>query len=394
MKLRTIQEADIKNKRVLLRVDFNVPVGNNKIKDEYKIDCALATINLLLRKGARQIIIISHFGRPRGKRIKSMSLRPVFRALKRKIQSVHVKFVVDKIDERLGKKIERISARIILLENVRFEKGEDENDDKLAREIASFADVYVNDAFACSHRKAASITAIAKYLKSYAGLNLLKEVSYLTSALAPRKPALALIGGAKIESKLPMIKNFLKIYDYILVGGGVANTILAGLNYKVGKSLVDKEYLKDARLLAKSRKLIIPKDVVISNGDKNGSTRVVRISAEHKICSANEQILDIGPKTIIYYSSLIRQAQTIIWAGPMGQIENPKFKHGTIALAKIIGARASGKALGMAGGGETLMAIHQSKMGRYYDFISTGGGAMLEFLSGKKLSGIDALILK
>lgn len=392
MKLRTVREADVKNKIVLLRVDFNVPVEKGKVKDEYKVVCALPTINYLLRRGAR-VIIVSHFGRPQGRRVKSMSLKPIFNVLKRMMTPYSVKFFPDKINDRLLSQIKKATEQLILLENIRFEKGEDANSEKLARQIASMADVYVNDAFACSHRRTASISVITKYLRSYAGLNLEKEVLYLTRALSPKRPAMALIGGAKIESKLPMIKNFLKIYDYVLVGGGVANTILAALKYDVGSSLVDRKFLKEARLFAKSRNIILPKDILVKRKAQK-RVRVVKITNEHKICSANEEILDIGPKTIIYYSSLIRQAQTIIWAGPVGKIEDPRFSHGTIALAKIIGARASGKVLGIAGGGETLMAIHQSKMGRYYDFISTGGGAMLEFLSGKTLPGIEPLIIK
>ena len=392
MQLRTIRGVKVESKKVLLRVDFNVPIKNGKVEDEYKIQCALPTINYLLRRGM-QVIVVSHFGRPQGRRIQSMSLKPVYNVLKLKLRPHSVKFIPDKINSKSLLKIAKTPEGVILLENIRFEKGEDENSAELARRLSRIADIYVNDAFACSHRKAASISAITKYLKPYAGLNLEREVLYLSRALEPRKPAIALIGGAKIESKLPMIKNFLKVYDYILVGGGIANTFLKTKEYNVGSSLIDKGYLTAARQLVKNRKIILPCDVLV--GFNNGKERVrdVKIGSEQKICSSKEKILDIGPRTIIYYSNLIRQANTIIWAGPMGCFENKKFSHGTLTLAKIIGARASGKALGIAGGGETLMAIHQSKMGRYYDFISTGGGAMLEFLSGKKLPGLRPLIM-
>jgi len=279
---------------------------------------------------------------------------------------------------------------VVVLENIRFDKREDDNKPALARILSKMGDVFVNEAFATSHRENASTVGITKLLPSYAGLNFENEVKFLSQALKPKKPAVALIGGAKVETKILVIKNFLKIYKKVMLGGGLANTFLAAKGYDVGGSLVEPGEIARAKRLLQSKKLILPIDVVVAD-KKRQKARVEKIGQQKKICGAEEQVLDIGPETIKLYSLYIRSAKTIVWAGPLGLFEIPKFSHGTLALAKLIGARASGRALGIAGGGETLMAIHMSKMGRYYDFISTGGSAMLEFLEGRSMLGIKAL---
>jgi len=388
-KLQSVREMKNFGKRVILRVDFNVAFVKGKVEDEYKIDMALPTIQLLL-KNKCQIVLLSHFGRPEGRRVKAMSLMPVYKILRAKLSDATMRFIGDKIDARLVAKVKNLKEQIVFLENIRFDKREDKNDKSLARLLAAMGEVYVNEAFAACHRANASTVGIAKLLPSFAGLHLDKEVNYLSRALKPKKPAMALIGGAKVSTKFKVLKNFLKIYDKVMLGGGLATTFLAAKGYAVGDSLFEKSELGRARRMLSNKRLLLPLDVVISDGAQT-MAKVMLVGRDKKLCEKNEKILDIGPLTVRRYAEQIRKAQTIIWAGPVGLIECPRFRHGTIALARLIGARASGKAIGIAGGGETLYAIHLSKMGRYYDFISTGGGAMLEFLEGRKLPGIEVL---
>jgi len=386
-KLKTIRDVSLESKRIVLRVDFNVPVKNGKVLDDYKIERALPTIKYLLKRKCK-IVLISHFGRPEGKSVKILSLAPVYRVLKKKLKGIRVKFFSRPLTIGNHKLPE---ADIVVLENIRFEKMEDDNKPTLAKILSRMGEVFVNEAFAASHRENASTVGITKLLPSFAGLNFENEVNFLSKALKPKKPAVALIGGAKVETKFQVVKNFLKIYNKVMLGGGLANTFLAARGYDVGGSLFEPSEMGNARRLLKSPRLILPIDVVIFDKKKQ-KTRVEKIGRQKKLCRQQDRILDIGPETIIRYAKYIRWAETIIWAGPLGLFEVPMFSHGTLALAKLIGARASGRALGIAGGGETLLAIHMSKMGRYYDFISTGGGAMLEFLEGKNLPGIKALI--
>ncbi len=392
MKIKSIEKVEIKNKRVLVRVDFNVPLKGNKILDDFKITRALPTIEFLL-KNNNQVVLVSHLGRPEGKRVSSMSLAPVAKYLSQKLKPYKVVFIKDKISIKLKNTINKTESAVVLLENIRYEKGEDANDLSLAKTLASYADVSVNEAFAACHRAMASMVAITKFLPSYAGLNLAREYKYLTSSLTPQKPAIAIIGGAKIETKINFIKKLSKIYDAVLIGGGLANTLLAAQGYQVGASLYDKDYLRLAKSLLKIKNVVIPLDVAVTDA-KFKNVRFVEVAKDKELCSASEKILDIGPKTMKHYSDFIRAAKFIVWNGPMGLFEEKKFRHGTLVVAKMIGARAKGRAVGIAGGGETLYAIDMSKMGKYYDFISSGGGAMLEFMEGKVLPGIKPLLIK
>lgn len=386
--LRSIKQAELRGKRVVLRVDFNVPVKNGKVLDDYKIERALPTIRYLLKQKCK-IVLISHFGRPEGRRVKSLSLEPVFRVLKTKLRKESIKFFNRPLT--IGRYI-LPEADIVVLENIRFDHREDDNKPTLSRILSKMGDVFINEAFATAHRENASTVGIVKLLPGYAGINFENEVNFLSKALKPKKPALALIGGAKVQTKFKVIKNFLKIYNKVMLGGGLANTFLVAKGYDVGGSLFERGEIKKAKDLLSSSRLSLPLDVIVADKKTRSKIRAVKIGCVRKLCSAREEILDIGPETIMAYARQIRTAKTIIWGGPVGLIENAHFSHGTIALARIIGARASGSALGIAGGGETLLAIHMSKMGRYYDFVSTGGSAMLEFLEGKKLPGIEVLI--
>ena len=376
---------------VLLRTDFNVPIVKGRVGDDFKIKRALPTIKLLL-KNKNKLVLVSHLGRPKGKRVKALSLEPVYKYLRKELKGVKIEFVKNKTDLKLVKKVNNSFAQIVMLENMRYDRREDEGRKNLAQLLAKMADVYVNEAFAASHREMASLATISNYLTGVAGLNLQKEVEYLSKALKPRKPSVALIGGAKIHTKIAFLKKFLTLYNRVLVGGGLANTFLLAKGYKIGESICEPTEVRRAKLLLKSFRLVLPVDVVIADQKTMNQVRVARVGRSKKLCNEGEIILDIGPETVIKFAQIIRKSKFVVWNGPMGLIEKPKFSHGTIALAKIIGARASShRAVCIAGGGETLLALDMSKMGRYYDFVSTGGGAMLQFLEGKKLAGLKVL---
>ncbi len=392
--LKLLKNAEIKNQRVLLRVDFNTPIKDGKILDDFKVVQSLPTIKYLLKNG-NKVIVISHFGRPDGKVVADLSLAALSENLKEKLEKIAtVKFVSGKYNEKFGEKIAKMEESVIVLENLRFNQGEETNRESFSKLLATFADVYVNDAFAVSHRACSSIVGITKYLPSFAGLNFELEVKNLTKLLEPKRKAVALIGGAKVETKLPTIAKLLKKYNYVMIAGGVSNTALMSLGYDIGGSLRDEKFLQKIKTLAKTKNLLLPLDVVISDVETRKKTRVAVVGKEKKLCNKDEEILDIGPQTVRLYSEKIREAKTIIWAGTVGYAELKAFSYGSISLAKALASRASGPAFGVVGGGETLSVIHASGMGKYFDFISTGGGAMLEFLEGKVLPGIKVLIKK
>jgi phosphoglycerate kinase len=345
----------------LLRLDFNT-------KDYWRIDASIPTI-LFLKKIASKIIIISHKGRPRNFD-KKLSLKPEANYLEKKLKT-KIKFI-DHFDFKKMKKeiIASPNKSIFVLENIRFLKEESLAKKSLAKKLASLGDYYVNDAFAVSHRKGSSITEITKFLPSYVGLELEKELIYLSSALKkPKKPFVLILGGAKAKDKIPLIQNFKNKADYILIGGGAANTMLFLKGVKVYKSL----YEKDEKILNTFKKFLNYKNIILP--------------IDHKIYQ--KQILDIGKETIKIFKSKIKNASTIIWNGPLGKIEDEKFSKGTLEVAKTVAKNL--KALSIVGGGETIMFLKKYKLDKKIKFISTGGGAMLEFLGSKKLPGIEAL---
>lgn len=389
MAIKSIRQAkNLYGKKVFLRTDFNVPIKNGKIQDMFKITQQLETVDFLLKNHCR-IILLTHLGRPApGKFDKKYSVEPVAKALSEILNRKII--VVKEISEfEAGKKISKAKfGEIVMLENIRFEKGEEENSNQLARRLAKLAEVYVNDAFAVSHRAHASVSAIKKYLPSYAGLLLEKEIVNLNKGLHPRKPLVTVIGGSKISTKISLVKNLEEKSGHILIGGALANNFLLARGYEVGKSMVDKESVGFARKF-KSKKIILPLDVVTCvslNGDKQ-----IRIKKVNAVTKA-DYILDIGPETVRLYSHYIKKAATIIWNGPLGKFEEEKFKHGTIALACVIAARSKGRAFGVVGGGETVEALEKTKMMEYVDWVSTGGGAMLSYLGGEKMPGLKGLI--
>ncbi len=426
MKLKSIRELkNLKNKQVLLRVDFNVPVKNGKVQDDWRIRAALPTLAMLRKKGAK-IVIVSHLGRPKinqkpKTKNQKLTLEPVFNYLK-KLVSFKVDFTNAEIGSKvLDKKIKDLKpGSAIMLENVRFYPGEEKNDSDFAKKLAGLADIFINDAFAVSHRDCASITGITKFLPSYAGLNLEKEVEVLSKVFKnPAKPMAVLIGGAKISSKIGVIKRLLPKSKAVLIGGALANDFLAAKGYKIGSSLYEKEEVAAAKELLREqargssgaplrfKKIILPVDVIITNGKKveirgvvsqvRGADKIPLIPPFKKgeergdLCPAGWKIVDIGPRTIKLFSDYIRKAQTIVWNGPMGYFEDPRFSYGTMSMAQVTGARSTGPAYGIVGGGETIEALRKSGMEKYIDWVSTGGGAMLEFLERGTLLGLEAL---
>lgn len=392
--MRVLEKMKItKGTRVLLRVDYNTPLRDGFVSDGWRIERSVETIKYLFGKGAR-IIIISHLGRPEGKIKKELSLRSTCDYLERILGSP-VKFLnIPLGDAELKREIGGMpSASAVMLENLRFYPGEEKNDSIFAGDLASLGEVFVNDAFGSVHRKSASIIGLPKYLPGCAGLLLQQEVKMLGRLLKkPAKPFVVMMGGAKISDKTGVIKNLARGADKILLGGALSNNFFAAKGYGIGKSLSSPEDIILARKLAKEKKIMFPLDVVIGERGREKSARVVDISAKpHQIAKGRSMILDIGPKTVHAYANEIKKAKTIVWNGPMGYFEEPQFSHGTLALARMVAARSKGPAFGVIGGGETVLALRRTKMEEMVDWISTGGGAMLEFLEGKELPGIKAL---
>ena len=383
MKLKTLKQIkNLKDKRVLVRVDFNVPVKEGKIKDDSRIVASVPTIKYLLKNGAK-VILVSHLGRPEGIE-KKLSLKIVAERLSELIKKEVCFF-------NLNEFINLIKLpKLTLLENIRFYPEEEKNDKKFAKQLAEVANIFVLDGFAVAHRDAASVSGVAKYLPSYAGLLLESEVENLSQLMTkPKKPYVAVLGGAKIETKLPVLKSVLKRADFVLLGGGLVNTCLWSKGYSVGKSLIDKDFKKEALKLGKNKKIIFPVDVVV--GDIKGKKyRVVNLDKKNNIKNT-EAIFDIGPATVRLYAKYIKSAQTLVWNGAMGYFEQKPYDVGTLAIARLVASRSKGKAFGVIGGGETIQTMEMVGMIDDMDFVSTGGGAMLEFLSGKKLPGLKHL---
>lgn len=386
MKSRLIRELkNLKNKKVLLRVDFNVPLKTSKVADDFRIKAGLPTINYLLSRGA-SVVILNHIGRPDGKVIPGLSNKPVAKRLSELLNKKVVQ-----LNEVVGQTIKKAitslkGGGIIILENVRFEKGEEKNDRSFAKKLASNVDLYVNDAFAVCHRQAASVSAITKYLPSYAGLLLEKEIINLNKVLESKlRPKIAIIGGAKLETKIKVIKNLLNKMDNVLLGGAVANNVLKEMNYEVGLSLVDKTQLKLAKSILLN-KLRYPLDVVVAKSKNKKAISIIKAVGKIK---KDDIILDIGPDTVKFYSEFINQSKLVIWNGPLGYFEIPKYKKSSQAVAKAI---ANSQAFSVVGGGETVEMIKGLGLINKFSFVSTGGGAMLEYLEGKMLPGIKPLM--
>jgi phosphoglycerate kinase len=384
---KTIEDVIVKDKKVLVRVDFNVPIKNGTVGDDTRIQAALPTIKYLLKHQAT-VILCSHLGRPKGEVKQEFSLKPVADHLSG-ILGQPVIFAEDCIGPVAEKAAKGLSAGdILLLENTRFHAGEKKNDPEMAKKLASLADLYVNDAFGSAHRAHASTEGVAQFLPSVAGYLMEKEIIYLGQAIAdPDKPFIAILGGAKISDKIGVIHNLLKKADQVMIGGGMANTFFKAQGYPVGESLVEDDSLDTARQLIQKadNRLRLPVDVVI--GDKFEADAELAVMSMGPIPDG-WRILDIGPETVNTFGKPISEAGTIVWNGPMGVFEFPRFAEGTIGLAKLI---AGSKATSIIGGGDSVAAIKQAGVADKITHISTGGGASLEMLEGKVLPGMAAL---
>jgi len=388
----TLKDLDLKGKIVFLRVDFNVPLDEEcKIRDDSRIKAALPTINYLLEQKAK-VVVASHLGRPQGEYIPKFSLKPVAERLSELIPQ-EVILAPDVIGEEVLKlKKELKEDQILLLENLRFHKEERANDSSFAQLLAQEVDYYVNDAFGASHRLHASVVGIVKYVeKSAAGFLLKKEVDYLSKAVhSPPKPYVAILGGAKVSDKIPVIENLLNIADSILIGGAMAYTFFKAQGYEVGRSLVEEDKIELAHLLldqAQEEKVnfYLPSDHLVA-AEKDSDAEVKTVGSPP--LPSDLMGLDIGPKTVEKYSEIIAKAKTIFWNGPMGVFEIDKFSQGTMKIAEAV---ANSEALSIVGGGDSVAAVYKAGVSEKISHISTGGGASLEFMATETLPGIEAL---
>lgn len=390
--MKYIDQIDLKDKRVFLRVDFNVPMDKEgNVTSDKRVRASVPTINYALEKGAK-LIIASHLGRPKGKRVEEMSLKSVVKVLSGLLQK-EVMFLDDCVGEKVVQAVNNMKkGDIILLENLRFHPGEDKNDAEFAKQLAALCDIYIDDAFAVSHRAAASNSAITEFVTTCAAGFLLKnEVEYFKKAMVnPAHPLVAIIGGAKVSDKIGLLESLIEKVDKILIGGGMAFTFLRAAGYETGKSLCEEDMLDTARKIVdkakqKNVQFLLPVDAVIAQS--------TTADAEVKVCGVKEISkdwigLDIGPATISLFSDALQGVKTIIWNGPMGMFELAPFSKGTFALAQAV---ADSGALSIIGGGDTDMAIKKAGLSAKMSYISTGGGAFLEWLEGKTLPGIAAL---
>ena len=391
--MRSIKdELKLKQKKILLRLDLNVPLDNEKITDTTRIDKILPTINFLLKNEAK-IIILSHVGRPKGKIINGLSLKPVCENLKKKLNE-NIKLITKSLKEIDSNDLfDNPNEKIVMLENLRFYQEEEENNNEFAKRLASLADIYVNDAFSCSHRAHTSIVEITKFLPSYAGLQLNLEIDALTKITSEiKKPVTCIIGGSKISTKINIIKNLIPKFNNIVIVGGMANNILKYKGFNIGKSIQEAncdQVIEEIFSLSEKNncKILYPEDVAVGK-DLNGSAKIKDASK----VSENELILDIGPKTIQTINKLIEKSETILWNGPAGYFENPNFAKGSLEIAnKIVEKNKSNTIYSVAGGGDTVALLNGIGVISNFNFVSTAGGAFLEYLEGKKLPGIKVL---
>ena len=391
--MRSIKnETNLRNKKILLRLDLNVPIVKGKISDTTRIDKILPTLNFLNKQKAK-IIIISHVGRPRGKALKELSLKPICENLEKQL-GLNVKFITQNINEIKNQDFfDNFDEEILMLENIRFYAEEEKNDNKFAEHLASFGDIYVNDAFSCSHRSHASIVEISRYLPSFSGLQMDLEINALTKITSEiTKPISCIIGGSKISTKINIIKNLIPKFDNIIIVGAMANNFIEYFGNNIGKSIKEKNcdpIIEEIISLSKKEKCEIsyPEDVLVSK-DLNGSYK----KRELNEILNDEMILDIGPKTIDNICYFINSSKTILWNGPAGYFENPNFANGSIEIAKtIIKNNKLNKIFSVVGGGDTVSLLNSIKAVDGFNFVSTAGGAFLEYLEGKKLPGITAL---
>lgn len=384
---KMVTDLNVEGKKVIVRVDFNVPIKDGKISDDTRITAALPTINYLLDHGA-SVILMSHLGRPKTKEDLQFSLKPVAEHLATLVNAP-VKFASDCRGEiAQAASAELKPGEILVLENTRFYPEESKNDVEMSKDLASLADLYVNDAFGSAHRAHSSTAGIADYLPAAAGFLMEKEIKYLGNAIAdPVRPFVAILGGAKISDKIGVIENLLKTADNILIGGGMANTFLKAQGYEMADSLVEAEVLDTAKdLLSRANdKIILPVDMVLGNAfDAEAEMKTMPVAD----VPAGWRVLDVGPLTVQLFGDVIMDAGTVVWNGPMGVFEFPRFAQGTFGVARAV---ANSQAVSIIGGGDSVSAINQSGLSEKITHISTGGGASLEMLEGLELPGLAVL---
>ncbi|HDL16634.1 MAG TPA: phosphoglycerate kinase [Rhizobiales bacterium] len=393
--LRSIEEADVEGKRVLLRVDLNVPMRDGVITDTTRIERILPTVELLVKRGAR-VVILSHFDRPKGKRMPEMTLRPVAEKTGEMLQGANVRFV----EECMGPEAEAAvnslgKGEVLVVENLRFSPGEEANDPEFAKALAALGDIYVNDAFSTSHRAHASIDALARLLPAYAGLLMMKEIGALSAALEkPERPVAAVVGGAKVSTKISLLNNLVGKSDCLIIGGGMANTFLHAKGVDVGASLCEPDLAGTAREIMQAAKekgceILLPVDVVVASEFKAGAPSTV---CALDAVPGGAMILDVGPQTVKALTARIATCRTLLWNGPLGAFEIAPFGEGTFALAREAARLTkAGLLVTVAGGGDTVAALNAAGVTQDFTYVSTAGGAFLEWLEGKELPGVAAL---
>lgn len=396
MTFKTLDDlSDLKGKTALVRVDFNVPMDAGRITDDTRLKVALPTIEKLVQKGAR-VALLAHFDRPKGKVVPEMSLKPVAAALSA-LMGITVAFAADCVGEDAADVLKILPyGGVALLENVRFHAGEEKNDPEFATQLAALGDIYVNDAFSAAHRAHASTEGLARLLPAYAGESMRRELNALDAALGnPERPTIGIVGGSKVSTKLDLLKNLVGKLDYLVIGGGMANTFLFAQGVDVGGSLCEKD-LKDTALeiiqeaQAKGCKILLPSDVVIATEFKAHAANKTLMTGTP--LSDQDKIFDAGPRSVDTLKSVIDQCKTLIWNGPLGVFELPPFDAATVATAKYVAERvAAGKLIAVAGGGDTVSALNHAGVVEQMSFVSTAGGAFLEWMEGKPLPGVEAL---
>jgi phosphoglycerate kinase len=394
---RTLDSADVKGKRVLLRVDLNVPIENGHVTDATRIERVAPTIREIADKGGK-VIIMAHLGRPKGKVDLAFTLKPVAAAVSQ-VVGRPVAFAPDCIGEPAARAVAAMKdGDILVLENTRFYKAEEKNEPEFVAELAKLGDIYVNDAFSAAHRAHASTEGLAHHMPAYCGRAMQKELDALTLALsAPVRPLAAIVGGAKVSGKLELLANLVKKVDILIIGGGMANTFLFAQGKAVGKSLCEKDLADTAREILAAAKaancqIVLPVDATVAKEFKaHAPSRFVDV--DH--VAEDEMILDIGPKSIVAVESALKSAKTLVWNGPFGAFETPPFDVATIQIAKTAAAlTGDGKLKSVAGGGDTVAALNAAGVGEKFTYVSTAGGAFLEWMEGKALPGVEALRAK